>query len=398
MKRTTSFNLLIVLVLVLVFGNVNPAWVQEKKPEAGQAVVGTKFTYQGRLTKNGVPVNGVNCLFTFNLYAASSGGSNLGSSSPTAPLNDGYFAVALDYGAGAFTGDARWLEVSVQCPGDGSPVPLSDKRIELTPAPYAHSLRPGAVIQNESGIGLHGQGTTSGLKGETSSIGAQGVYGLNSNYSSGYGVYGQGFRGVQGYTASSSGAGGFFMNMDTTASGTSVGIFAGSYYGDIIQGHELDAFGNSIDRRFRVNYQGQVYADGNFNSGGADLAEMLPAAEDLEPGDVLTIGSDGSLVRNQAEYASTVAGVYSTRPGFIGGSSDDLDRKGKIPLAIAGIVPVKASAVNGTIRPGDLLVASSNPGHAMKGGANPPIGTVIGKALSPLSSGTGVIKMLVTLQ
>jgi hypothetical protein len=82
----------------------------------------------------------------------------------------------------------------------------------------------------------------------------------------------------------------------------------------------------------------------------------------------------------------------------VGGAGDDADLTGKVPLAIAGVVPVKASAENGPIRPGDLLVASSSPGHAMRAGDEPPIGTIIGKALEGLDSGTGLIQMLVMLQ
>jgi hypothetical protein len=92
-----------------------------------------------------------------------------------------------------------------------------------------------------------------------------------------------------------------------------------------------------------------------------------------------------------------VAGVYSTRPGFVGGQPVEGKIAGTIPLAVVGVVPVKVSAENGPIHPGDLLVASSTPGHAMKAGPNPPQGTVIGKALAGLSTGTGVIQMLVTL-
>jgi hypothetical protein len=74
------------------------------------------------------------------------------------------------------------------------------------------------------------------------------------------------------------------------------------------------------------------------------------------------------------------------------------DLPDRVPLAIVGIVPVKVSAENGSILPGDLLVTSSTPGHAMKAGPNPPVGTVIGKALGTLAEGKGVIQMLVTLQ
>jgi hypothetical protein len=80
-----------------------------------------------------------------------------------------------------------------------------------------------------------------------------------------------------------------------------------------------------------------------------------------------------------------VAGVYSTRPGFVGGQPVGGAQEGDIPLAVVGVVPVKASAEGGAIRPGDLLTTAATPGHAMKAGPNPAVGTVIGKALEPLA-------------
>ena len=76
----------------------------------------------------------------------------------------------------------------------------------------------------------------------------------------------------------------------------------------------------------------------------------------------------------------------------------DGDAPGTIPLAVVGVVPVKASAENGPIHPGDLLAASSTPGHAMAAGPLPAVGTVIGKALGELTSGAGGVRMIVTLQ
>jgi hypothetical protein len=66
---------------------------------------------------------------------------------------------------------------------------------------------------------------------------------------------------------------------------------------------------------------------------------------------------------------------------------------------------VQVDASRGPIRVGDLLVTSGNSGMAMRsepldlGGAkiHRP-GTLIGKALEPLSSGTGKILVLLSLQ
>ncbi len=57
---------------------------------------------------------------------------------------------------------------------------------------------------------------------------------------------------------------------------------------------------------------------------------------------------------------------------------------------------IKVDASYGAIQPGDLLVASPNPGYAMKT-TNPQPGTLVGKALAPWTSGTGTIPVFVTL-
>ncbi len=64
-------------------------------------------------------------------------------------------------------------------------------------------------------------------------------------------------------------------------------------------------------------------------------------------------------------------------------------------LALMGRVYVKATAENGPIRPGDLLVSASLPGYAMR--CSEPSrceGAILGKALEPLEAGTGRILML----
>ena len=111
-----------------------------------------------------------------------------------------------------------------------------------------------------------------------------------------------------------------------------------------------------------------LFVRGTVNPGGADFAEMLPAADGLEPGDVLAFGADSALVKSSEPYQTSVAGVFSTRPGVLGGAADGEDQAGKVPLAVVGIVPVKVSAENGAIRPGDRLVASATRGYAMRGG------------------------------
>jgi hypothetical protein len=69
------------------------------------------------------------------------------------------------------------------------------------------------------------------------------------------------------------------------------------------------------------------------------------------------------------------------------------------PVALSGRVWVYADANRGAIRPGDLLTTSPVPGHAMKvGNYARAQGAIIGKAMSELKSGTGLVLVLVTLQ
>lgn len=139
---------------------------------------------------------------------------------------------------------------------------------------------------------------------------------------------------------------------------------------------------------------------------GADYAEAVDVTGDrtkYEPGDLLVIDPDhpGKFLKADQAYSTMVAGVYSTKPGFVGRKqpASDPASKDEVPMAMVGRVPTKVSAENGPIHVGDLLVTSSTMGYAMKGtDRSQMLGAVVGKALGSLDSGTGVIEVLVTLQ
>ena len=78
---------------------------------ARQEPLTTAFTYQGQLTENGTPANGV-FDFQFRLFAST---NTIGLPLGTVLVNDatatnGLFTVALDFGVSPFSGPARWLE------------------------------------------------------------------------------------------------------------------------------------------------------------------------------------------------------------------------------------------------------------------------------------------------
>jgi hypothetical protein len=134
----------------------------------------------------------------------------------------------------------------------------------------------------------------------------------------------------------------------------------------------------------------KIYA----GNGYVDIAEHIDATGEVEPGDVVVIDPerDEHVVRSTDPYDAAVAGIISTDPAMVIGYSET-----RTPLALAGRVPCKVSAENGPIRRGDLLTTSSTPGHAMRAN-DPQLGTILGKAMGELASGTGVIPVLVTLQ
>jgi hypothetical protein len=64
-----------------------------------------------------------------------------------------------------------------------------------------------------------------------------------------------------------------------------------------------------------------------------------------------------------------------------------------------GKVFCQVDAGYGPVAAGDLLTTSPTPGHAMKArDRERAFGSVLGKALRPLSTGRGLVPILVTLQ
>jgi len=158
---------------------------------------------------------------------------------------------------------------------------------------------------------------------------------------------------------------------------------------------------------FRVTSTGSVLTDGaffgsDFRSASADVAEWVPVSEPVEPGDVLELdpNNPGHYRKAREQCSDLVAGVVSSAPGVILGSEPQTPDSGlpapdRALLALIGIVPVKVTDEGGPIQPGDLLVSSSSPGHAMRW--DPGSGKscdLVGKALEAFDSSTGQIQVL----
>ncbi|MCA9311852.1 MAG: hypothetical protein KDA21_11640 [Phycisphaerales bacterium] len=119
-------------------------------PALAQTAQSPAFTYQGLLRDGGDIVSGTYTL-RFRLYDAASGGNQVGPSltSSNVTVTDGVFSSTLNFGADAFDGSMRWLEVSVRQPPDGYTV-LSPRH-PVTAAPVSSfSLAP--WVSNALGV------------------------------------------------------------------------------------------------------------------------------------------------------------------------------------------------------------------------------------------------------
>jgi hypothetical protein len=153
----------------------------------------------------------------------------------------------------------------------------------------------------------------------------------------------------------------------------------------------------------KLEVVGNIKVSGNINAKYQDVAEWVPAETQLSAGTVVVLDASkpNQVISSTTSYDTRVAGVVSAQPGITLGEKSD----NKVLVATTGRVRVKVDATNAPVQIGDLLVTSDHEGFAMKssaveiGGArlHRP-GTLIGKALEPLLSGTGEILVLLSLQ
>ena len=123
----------------------------------------------------------------------------------------------------------------------------------------------------------------------------------------------------------------------------------------------------------------------------ADLAERYTSDGDYGPGTVVVFGGDAEVTQSTQRLSKKVAGIVSTDPAFLMNES----LEDGVSVGLVGRVPCK---VVGEISKGDMMVTSSVIGHAeaWREEGDPPMGTVIGKALENKTGlGEDVIEVVV---
>lgn len=146
LARFTMLTLTAGLVAAALFG-AGVMLAQEEpdtaEPAAPQAPIAAGITYQGLLTgSNGDPINAA-CDFRFSLWdEGGTAGAQIGNDHVLSgvQITDGRFTAQVNagdqFGPNAFDGDARWLQIEVNCPDDDGFRLIGRQR--LRPAPYAH--------------------------------------------------------------------------------------------------------------------------------------------------------------------------------------------------------------------------------------------------------------------
>lgn len=124
----------------------------------------------------------------------------------------------------------------------------------------------------------------------------------------------------------------------------------------------------------------------------ADLSEKYLADADYAPGTVVDFGGVNEVTVATQSHSTRIAGVISTKPAYQ--MNAGLTGEFVADVALIGRVPCR---VVGTVKKGDRLVSSSQPGVAQALQAdNYQPGCIIGKALEEYSStDVGIITIVV---
>lgn len=415
----------------------------------------TAFSYQGSLAESGSPANGPTEM-TFKLWDAVTGGSQIGGTLvKTVSVVEGVFSESLDFGSGAYAiNQAMWLEIIVEgqslgrTPLNAVPFSLNTRGFNVLSNGFVglNNANPDSPFVVDFGS-VPANGRAMRLRSTTLDKTFLDFSNTQGNWSLGTNTAGNGTNGNQ------------FVLFDNLGGGNTLSVQRGTGFvgiGTNTPQVKLDVEGNAWVRGnmtvestryvnsggasrflgvgtdsgyFLYNYTTQrnaIFINSSNNHfgigtdtpattldvngavtirGGADLVEGFESScgTAFEPGTVLSIDprNPGQLMCSEQPYDRKVAGVVSgangIRPGIKLGQDGAMD--GDIAVAMTGRVYVKASAENGAIMPGDRLTTAALRGHAMKAtDGDLSDGAVIGKAMTGLEEGTGLVLVLVNLQ
>jgi len=286
---------------------------------------------------------------------------------------------------------------------------------------HTNSQTPALSIRNTHGAGLRVTNTSNSISAVIGINNPDPIVAIPSKAVGVLGISNSGGNGVRGETNSNNdglGAG------NTDAAGAVVGVSTklapGGWFestsGEGVRGitHSDDhaaVTGVSVGLAPAGIFNGNVQVTRDLSVSGdirlinADCAEDfdISESENVEAGTVMVLNELGSLRPSCQEYDKKVAGVISGaggyRPAIILDKQQSQMNNGRLPVALMGKAYCKVDARYSPVEIGDLLTTSSTKGYAMKADDHTrAFGAVIGKALSPIKEGLGMVPILVTLQ
>lgn len=392
------FQLLIILFILFVLASISLAQVPQL------------INYQGRLIESGTPVTGDRSM-TFRIYTVAIDGTAQwtevrdGSVHPRVSVTNGVFSIKLgeftSIPSSVFSGASTYLETQV-----GTTI-LGRERLVAVPYAYHSALADRATIADSVTGGITVPGSIR-LKDaslqfqETTQTPPAGMFDIVS----GSNVWM--FRRITSPDWSTARniieihpSDIVLFNMGLHVTDASIysnhdlycrNVVVGGLYASYLQvpvkyGLTVDIFKNIGNTTFHIGGLVKLSETEVVEYWGKD--NMIPIS--------------GIVISDTSEDTKVIGFVSGKAKGFKKGEEppkEGEDLSTVEPGEYAAVVTLgsfaicKVDATNGPIKIGDLLTSSSNPGYAMKA-KEPKIGTIIGKALQNLDSGTGTIGVLV---
>jgi hypothetical protein len=244
---------------------------------------------------------------TFHLFDAAANGTQINQPiTTTVAVTNGLFIVSLDFGADAFNGEARWLDIRVKCAGDAAFTTLAPRQ-SISSAPYALALPGLRTMQNTESPnvigGYAGNMISDTVQGGT--IGGGGVLGYINRITADYATIGGGGDNAASGSSSTIGGGAF-----NSASGDQSTVSGGA--ANKASGY-LSAIGGGD---FNTASGGQSTIPGGFGALASHTGEMAYAS-----GRFSTVGDAQTSVY---VLRATVQNNQSSRELFLDGSSGRL--------------------------------------------------------------------------